>query len=179
METNNDILQPMKRPTGMTILLVLSFINACLQIFSSVIMFVGTPMLEEMLSSGQIESLMRPFFASADESMFEAYMGELEFRASIEPIYYLLNLVLYIGSLAGVIKMLKLHRVGFHTYSISQMLILINSVVFIYSHQSHSAFFSEFLTTLMFILIYHLYFKRIEMTSSRPGNNDLHPDNPE
>ena len=177
METNNELSSSSKRPTGMTILLVLSFINACLQIFGSGIMFVGTPVLEDMLSSGQVEDLMRPFFASMDESMFEAYMAELELRASIKPIYYLFNLILYIGSLAGVIKMFKMHRVGFHTYSISQILILINSVVFIYSHQTHSSFFSEFLTTLLFILIYHLYFKRIEMAASHPGNNDFHPDN--
>lgn len=166
-----ETYQPQKRPTGMTILLVLSFINACLQIFSSLIMYVGTPVLEEMLSSGQIEELMHPFFASMDESMFEAYMSELELRATINPLYYLLNLVLYIGSLAGVIKMFKLHRVGFHTYSISQMLILINSVVFIYAHQTRSGFFSEFLTTLLFILIYHLYFKKIELDASRSENH--------
>ena len=171
MGTNNDLVQPYKRPTGMTILLVLSFINAGLQIISSLIMYVGTPVLEEMLASGQIEELLLPFLNSMDENMREAYLGELEFRASVNPLYYLFNLMLYIGSLMGVLKMFKLHRVGFHTYSISQMLILINSVVFIYSNHTHSGFFSEFLTTVLFILMYHLFFKKIEMDSSKSGNN--------
>lgn len=167
METNNDIVQPFKRPTGMTILLVLSFINACLQIFGSIILYVGTPVMEEMLTSGQMEELMRPFLSSMSGEIQEAYMSELEFRASVNPLYYLFNLLFYIGSLMGVLKMFKMHRVGFHTYSISQILILINSVVFLYSQQNRSGFFSEFLTTLMLILIYHLYFKRMEMQESQ------------
>ncbi len=166
METNNDLVQPFKRPPGMTFLLVLSFINACLQIFGSLIMYVGTPVLEEILASGQMEDYMGPLFNAMDEGMREAYLAEMEFRASINPLYYLFNLMLYIGSLMGVLKMFKLHRVGFHTYSISQMLILINSVVFIYSSKGRTGFFSEFLTTLMLILIYHLFFKRIEMQES-------------
>lgn len=171
METNYDTLQPIKRPTGMTILLVLSFINACFQIFSSMIMYVGTPMMQEMLASGQMEEVIQQFSAFMDENMMEAYMNEMSFRASLNPNYYLFNFILYVGSLAGVLKMFKLHRIGFHTYSISQILLLIVGVVFIYSNHARAGFFSEFLMTLMFILLYHLYFKKIEMDPSRPKNN--------
>ena len=77
--------------------------------------------------------------------------------------YYLFNFVFYIGSMIGVVKMFKLQRQGFHFYAISQFLILINSVVFIYSKQPENTFFTEFLTTIMLILIYHLFLKRIEL----------------
>ena len=51
---------------------------------------------------------------------------------------------------------------GFHIYSISQLLILIAEVAFVYSKLPQNPFFNEFLSTVMFILIYYLFFKRIE-----------------
>ena len=152
----------MKRPTGMTILLVLSFINACLQIFINLTMYIGTPMMNEMISSGQMEEIMAPFLSGMDESMVDAVMAQMTFRASISPVFYLWTFLLYIGSLVGVLQMFKLQRVGFHIYSISQLLILIVGVVYVYTKQKPNPLLSEFLTTLMFILIYHLYFKLIE-----------------
>ena len=163
----------MKRPTGMTILLVLSFINACLQIFINLTMYIGTPMMNEMISSGQMEEIMAPFLSGMDESMVDAVMAQMTFRASISPVFYLWTFLLYIGSLVGVLQMFKLQRVGFHIYSISQLLILIVGVVYVYTKQKPNPLLSEFLTTLMFILIYHLYFKRIEYQN--PPENPYEP----
>ena len=72
--------------------------------------------------------------------------------------------------------MFKLQRVGFHFYSISQILMLIAAVVFVYSKQGQDTFLNEFLTTMMFILIYHLYLKRIEF--QQQINNNGTPDAP-
>ena len=146
----------------MTILLVLSFINAFLQIFSSLVMYVATPAMSEMLANGQMEEVMAPYLGMMDEDMSAAFMSQMELRATVNPTYYLFTFVLYIVSLVGVKKMFKIQRLGFHLYSISQLLILIFGVMFIFSKQTPNPFFSEFLTTLLFILIYHLYFKRIE-----------------
>lgn len=178
METNNDIQQLIKRPTGMTILLVLSLINACFQIFSAGVMYIGLPVMNEMINTGQMEPMIQSFRAFMNEEMMEAYMNELSFRASINPNYYLFNFILYIVSLAGVLKMFKLHRIGFHAYSISQILLLIVSVIFIYSDQAHGGFFSEFLMTLMFILLYHLYFRRIEIDTFLRGGGDVNANHP-
>ena len=172
------IENPVKRPVGMTILLVLSLINACLQIFSSLGMFVSVPVMSQMMADGTLEESMAPFLSimRMSEEDLNAFWQIIETRLSINPIYYLLTAVLYVGSLIGVIKMFKLQRAGFHFYSISQMLILIVTVVYIYSKQGSAGFFNEFLMTVMFILIYHLYLKRIENDPTTKREQDIRPE---
>jgi len=157
-----DNTQPMKRPLGMTILLVLSLANACLQIFSNLFIFISLPVLKENMENGEFETALEPLQAFMDEASMKWYMDMMDHLISIDPLYFLLTGVLFIGSLVGVIKMFKLQRLGFHIYSISQMLLLIVSVIFIHSTIGSSGFFNEFLFTLMFILLYHLYLKRFE-----------------
>lgn len=157
------VLQPIRRPTGMTILLVLSFLNALFNIFSAPFMYFMTPMMNEMLAAGTFEETLKPFLANMSEADVAAAMERIQFLVNVNPMYYLFNFVFYIGSMIGVVKMFKLQRQGFHFYAISQFLILINSVVFIYSKQPENTFFTEFLTTIMLILIYHLFLKRIEL----------------
>ena len=164
-----------KRPVGMTILLVLSLINAILQIFSSLGMWMTTPVMREMLANGELEESMLPFLTlmRMDDEATKAFWEVLENRLTINPIYYLFTALLYVGSLVGVIKMFKLQRTGFHFYSISQMLLLIVSVIYVYSTQGSAGFFNEFLMTVMFILIYHLYLKRIENDPANKREQDI------
>jgi multisubunit Na+/H+ antiporter MnhG subunit len=165
--------QSIKRPIGMTILLVLSFINACLQIFSSLGMYVTAPIMSEMMANGEMEETMRPLLAafSTNQSAIDETLSLMETRLSVNRIYYLITAVLYVGSLIGVIKMFKLQRSGFHFYSISQMLILIATVAYVYSKEGQNMFFNEFLTTIMFILIYHLFLKRVELQAQQNNPN--------
>lgn len=166
-----------KRPIGMTILLVLSLVNACLQIFSSLGMYVSTPIMSQMMANGELEEAMAPFLSvmqiTGDD--VNTFWQLIEARLSVNPVYYLFTALLYVGSLTGVIKMFRLQRIGFHFYSISQLLILIVTVVYIYSKQPQNSFFNEFLMTLMFILIYHLYLKRIENDPTQ-REQDIRPE---
>ena len=163
METTNTT-QPPKRPTGMTILLVLSFLNACLNIFSSIIMYFGTPIIAEMMKSGDFEATMQPFMASANEEIRTAMMDSMTALSSINPIYYLFMLLLFVGSLVGVVKMFKVRKIGVHFYAISQILMLIVASVYKYPLMHPSPFASDLLLTAMFIMVYYLYFKRLEMS---------------
>lgn len=166
---------PIKRPIGMTILLILSLVNACLQIFSSLGMFLTLPIMNEMLSNGDMAQQMEPWLSMmrmSDEET-KAFWEVIESRLSINPAYYLLTALLYVGSLVGVLRMFKLQRIGFHAYSISQMLILIVAVIFVYSTQGSSGFFNEFLMTVMFILLYHLYLKRTEYGANPEREQDI------
>lgn len=169
---------PVKRPVGMTILLVLSLINAILQIFSSLGMFITVPVMSQMMADGELEEAMAPFLSlmqMADDEL-ETFWQLLEARLTINPVYYLFTALLYVGSLIGVIKMFKLQRTGFHFYSISQMLNLIVAVIYIYSSQGNDGFFNDFLMTAMFILLYHLYFKRIENDPNAKKEPDIRPE---
>ena len=163
----NNEQKPIKRPTGMTILLVLSFINACLNIFGDLIMYVRTPMMGEMMKNGQFGETMKPFLATASEEMRQAMMDSMTMLSNIKPVYYLFMMVLFIVSLIGVLRMFKWNKTGFHLYSLSQILMLIASSVYKYPLQHPSPFTYDMLLTLMFILVYYLYFKRMEFQNQR------------
>jgi hypothetical protein len=157
-----------KRPTGMTILLVLSFINACWNILRSIIMYFSTPMIAKMMENGEFEDAMEPFVTTFGEEMRQSMMDSMTLLSSIDPKYYLFLLVLFIGSLVGVLRMFKGDKRGLHIYAISQILMLINASVFVYPLQKPSPFTYDLLLTLMFIVVYYLFFKRMEMSNDLP-----------
>ena len=165
--------QVQKRPTGMTILLVLSLINACWNIISSLVMYIMTPKMAEMVQTGQIEEIMAPYSALISEEQQQLAMDGMKMMAQIDPKYWLFLLILFIGSLVGVIRMFKGDKRGLHIYAISQILMLINSSVYFYPKQAQSEFVSELLLTMIFILLYYLYFKRMEMSNDTPQSPDL------
>jgi hypothetical protein len=155
-----------QRPTGMTILLVLSFINACWNILRSIVMYFTTPRITEMLDNGQFEEMMQPFSAMGEE-FTKAMTDNMTTLSQINTNYYLILLVLFIASLVGVLKMFKGDKRGFHIYAIAQILMLINASVFVYPLQKPSPFVSDLLFTIIFILLYYLYFKRMEMAQNQ------------
>lgn len=158
-----------KRPVGMTILLVLSFINACWNIIRSIVLYFTTPKMVEMYENGQSEEMMAPF-SSMGAEFTNAMNDAMHVFSQINPIYYLILLVLFIASLVGVIMMFKGDKRGFHFYSIAQICMLIDHSVFVYPLQKPNSFTSDLIVTILFILMYHLYFKRMEMTP--PTEND-------
>jgi len=160
-----ETLEQKKRPTGMTILLVLSFINACWNILRSIVLYFYTPKMVEMYENGQLEEMMQPFSAMGEE-FANAMNDTMHTFIQINPNYYLILLVLFIASLVGVLKMFKGDKRGFHIYSIAQICMLIDHSVFVYPLQKPSPFTSDLIITALFILLYYLYFKRIQMTDA-------------
>jgi hypothetical protein len=163
-----ETIEQKKRPTGMTILLVLSFINACWNILRSIIMYFSTPIIAKMMENGEFEDAMEPFVTTFGEEMRQSMMDSMTLLSSIDPKYYLFLLVLFIGSLVGVLRMFKGDKRGLHIYAISQILMLINASVFVYPLQKPSPFTYDLLLTLMFIVVYYLFFKRMEMSNDLP-----------
>jgi len=159
---NDMVTTEQKRPTGMTILLVLSSINACWNILRAIIMYFTTPIMSKMLDDGQLDEMMQPFSAMG-EDFTKAMTDSMNILTQINPNYYLILIVLFIASLVGVIKMFKDDKRGFHIYSIAQICMLIAHSVFVYPLQKPSPFVSDLLLTIIFILLYYLYFKRMEM----------------
>lgn len=158
--------QPQKRPTSITILLVLSFINACWNILTSFVMYLTTPRIADMIQNGQAEEMLKPFTATMTEEMRDSMMAGLNMMAQINTKYWLFLLILFIGSLVGVIRMFKGNKIGLHIYSVAQILMLINASVYLYPKQPQSGFVSELLLTAIFILLYYLYFKRMDLSDN-------------
>lgn len=163
-----ETIEQKKRPTGMTILLVLSFINACWNIFRSFVLYFITPRMAEMFETGQFDEMIQPFSALG-EDFTKAMNDTIQILIQINPNYYLILLVLFISSLIGVVMMFKGNKRGFHIYSIAQISMLINHSAFVYPLQNPSPFTSDLLLTALFIMLYYLYFKRMEM--SNPTQN--------
>ncbi len=162
--TNNMENAPsQKRPVGMTILLVLSLISACWNIFSSLLSLIMKPQMTEMYNNGQFDEMMQPFSAMGGE-FTKALNESMQIFSQIDSKFYLILMALFIASLIGVIRMFKNDKRGFHIYSIAQICMLINSSVFVYPLQKPSPFLSDMMFTAIFILLYYLYFKRIEMS---------------
>ena len=153
------------RPTGMTILLVLSFINACWNIIRSIVLYFTTPKMVEMYQNGQFDEMMTPF-SGMGEDFTNAMNDAMHIFSQINPNYYLILLVLFIASLIGVLKMFKGDKRGFHIYSIAQICMLIDHSVFVYPLQKPSPFTSDLMITILFILLYYLYFKRMQMVDT-------------
>ncbi len=164
--------QPVKRPVYMTILLILSFLNAIYQSISSAVLYLFAPSMQKMLDSGQLEESFKTIFPTMDDTMLEVMMDNVAVQLTVNPVYYLILVVLFIGSLTGVLLMFKLQRLGFHIYSISQLLMLIAAVVYVVPLQAQNTFFNDFLFTLMFILIYHLFLKRVELMKAQQERKD-------
>ena len=123
-----------------------------------------------MLDDGQFEEMMKPF-SSFGEDFTNAMTDSMNLLTQINPNYYLILLALFIASLIGVIKMFKNDKRGFHIYAIAQICMLIAHSVFVYPLKKPSPFISDLLLTAIFILLYYLYFKRMEMTQG-PQNQD-------
>ncbi len=164
MESSTD--QQPKRPTGMTILLVLSLINAIYNIFQSLILYISAPTMIRMQESGELDSMMEPFFQMMNSEMVTAMKDGMAAMLSIDRIYYLIMGVLFIASLIGVLKMFKWDKIGLHIYSIAQICMLINSSVFQYPKMPTSPFLSDAMLTALFILVYYLYFKRFSLENN-------------
>ena len=59
--------------------------------------------------------------------------------------------------------MFKGNKRGLHVYAISQILMLINASLYLYPKQPQSGFVSDLLLTLVFILLYYMYFTEAKL----------------
>lgn len=171
----NEFTNPLttKRPKGMTFFLILSLINACSKIISSLVSFFIIPTAAKMMESGQLQQSYEPLFTLMKwgEDEIDAFLASIQSAVSINPNYHLITGLLFIGSLVGVIMMFKTNKTGLHVYSISQICMLIAASVYLYPKQPQSTFFYDLLLTLMFIFLYYLYFKRMEMAKQNFNQN--------
>ena len=165
-----EISEQKKRPTGMTILLALSLINACWNIFNASMSLIMKPSMTAMYKNGQFEEMLQPFSAMGGE--FSKAMNEaMQVFSQIDTKFYIILTVLFIASLIGVIKMFKGDKRGFHIYSVAQICMLIDNSLYVYPLQKPSPFLSDLMFTAMFILLYYLYFKRMEMAKTTQNSD--------
>lgn len=139
-ETNKII----KRPDQLTFLCVLSFVGGGASILSNFLIYSMFDQIKEYFKDGSTQKLFGT----------EIDMG---FFLSINPNFFLWQLLLFSLSIIGVYLMWNLKQHGFHIYSVSQILLLIIPEIYIPSLPFP---LFEILLTVVFIL---LYFKNLKI----------------
>lgn len=124
-----------KRPPGLTLLCVLTFIGSGLS----------------ALSSFFIAAAYNIIPAAIENSPFQNGAEMLNMVKMAGPSFFLVMGLLYLVSLTGSIFMFSLRKEGFHIYSISQLMMLIVPSLLI---KGYIAPWSNILLTGSFILAY-------------------------
>jgi ABC-type multidrug transport system fused ATPase/permease subunit len=132
-----------KRPGFLTLLCVLTFIGSGFTLLSNLITPIFTPMMLEMLQNSS------PFPGALD-----AFEKVLE-----TPIWqFYLSALFCATSVLGAIYMLKMKKIGFHIYVISQLTLFVIGQ-FLIGSITKPNYFGLFLT-LLFIGLYAIYYKK-------------------
>ena len=153
--------EPKKRPEMLTVLCILSFINAVWNGLSNLISFVFYDMFQSVfnqMSEGE------GMFEDMAEQMGDSWEMMVEASAmafSISRGYYFFEMVLYIASFVGVMMMWKLQKRGFHVYTIAQILMLITTSVFVTAKIGGGFPFGPVFWTALFVFMYYSHYKNV------------------
>ena len=118
MEELPTPLLPETRPKRLQLLLVLCILT-----------FIGSGM---SFLSFALFGLFNSFFHVVAEVAAEKFdLPGMELLVEAPPSYFLINALLFAGSISGAVMMLALRKAGFHVYTISQILLLIAPMYFL------------------------------------------------
>jgi hypothetical protein len=107
-ETNN------KRPTLLTVLCILTFIGAGLNTFSNLVFFIFYDAFMKI-----VVEFMKTFKVTGMEMILDA-----------KPIYFATGTLISALTLAGAVLMWQLRKLGFHIYTVSQILVILAPMFF-------------------------------------------------
>lgn len=132
-EINKDPNEQSKRPELLTVLCILTFIGSGLGVISNFFVLTSYSSVQELVASGEL-----------------IFPG-IDILLSVDKAYFLIGFILSSISLFGAYNMWKLKRIGFHLYTIAQILLLI--VPYFY-FQNYGFPYFGLLTTVTFVFLY-------------------------
>lgn len=125
------------RPLLLTVFAILSFVGSGMSALSNLFVYFNHHLIVEMVNSGS----------------FDQFDFDLSLFTDTNRNYFIFMGLLNTISFSGVRMMWRLHRAGFHWYSISQILMLIVSTIYVYRPTGTFPMF-DLMLTLLFILTY-------------------------
>lgn len=120
MTTNTDPNTSTVRPELLKVLCILTFIGSGLSLISNAMMFMTVDILREMYNNGSFDFL-------SDSMNLEG----IELLINVERSYFLVQAVVFAGSFYGAYQMWQLKKIGFHVYTVSQILLIIISQIYL------------------------------------------------
>jgi len=130
------------RPRMLAILCILTFIGSGLNIFSSLF----------------ISAFFETFQVVAEELIERFDLPGLDAILNATPSFFLISALLYGGSVTGAVMMWQLRRIGFHFYTIAQILLLIDPMYFL---NLHGPSILDLLITGLFVVLYSTQLKQM------------------
>ena len=104
--------QPKKRTDQLTILCILTFIGSGMSMFANGLLFLTIEPIKQLLEQ-------------QDTYTFLGTEVNMDFLLDINPLFFLLQSLTLIVSIIGAYQMWNLKKVGFHLFTISQIVLLI------------------------------------------------------
>lgn len=151
---------PAKRPEMLTLLCVLSFINAVWNALSNFISFAFYDTFQNMFKQMLEGEGMFEDMAEQMGDNWETMIQASSMAFSIGRGYYFFELALFITSFIGVLMMWRLQKRGFHIYTIAQILMLIVTSIFVTSKVGGFPF-GSIIWTVFFVFMYYTHYKRV------------------
>jgi hypothetical protein len=129
-----------QRPTLLTVLCILTFIGSGMNLFSSLV----------------IAGFYDVFVEIAQEFSTKFNIPGIDLLLETKPLFFLVSAFFYAGSLAGAILMMHLKKIGFHVYTVFQILLILAPMYFMHLA---SPGIPELLFSGLFVLLYAMNLK--------------------
>ena len=153
--------EPVKRPEMLTVICILSFINAVYNGIANFISFAFYDTFQNIFDQMRIGEGM---FADMAEQMGDNWETMAEASAlafSVGRGYCFVEMILFIVSFVGVLMMWRLQKRGFHVYTIAQILMLIATSIFVISKVGGGFPFGPIMWTALFVMMYYTHYKKV------------------
>jgi hypothetical protein len=134
---------PAKRPSGLTVICILTFVFSGLMFVSSLFYSVYYYYIPGFIENSPFSKAF-----SGIEGMTEAI--KILTQANIW--YFIFTTLLYGVGLAGAILMFRLRKIGFHFYTVAQILLLITPMIYLAGYKTD---FASTVITAIFIFLYY------------------------
>lgn len=140
-ETQNQFNQSNKRPVLLTILCILTFIASGFSALSNISWAILYDTFSEILLTNEspLVQQMADTILATNRSLF------------------FVDFILYIGSVAGALLIFNLKKIGFHIYTVSNILLVLTPAFFVEGQGIN--FMGLILITLPFIVLYAMHLK--------------------
>ena len=149
-----------KRPEMLTVICVLSFINAVYNGISNFISFAFYDSFQKVFAQMRNGEGMFADMAEQLGDNWEMFAQASSLAFSVGRGYNFLETILYVASFIGVLMMWRLQKKGFHVYTIAQCLMIIMTSIFV-TNKIGGFPFGPIFWTAAFVFMYASYYKNV------------------
>lgn len=149
-----------KRPEMLTVICVLSFINAVYNGISNFVSFAFYDTFQKVFAQMRNGEGMFADMAEQLGDNWEMFAQASSLAFSVGRGYYFLETLLYVASFIGVLMMWRLQKKGFHVYTIAQCLMIIMTSIFV-TNKIGGFPFGPIFWTAAFVFMYASHYKNV------------------